>query len=222
MSGADRTRLLAYGDCGVLVEAPDLAGAMRAGAVLRAAHAGDGLDGVVDVVPAARSVLVVAAAPGSRDGVAAAVRRVLAQAGGTSVPPDAGREVRITVRYDGDDLEAVGELTALGADGVVAAHRRAVWTVAFAGFAPGFAYLVDADAGEDGPLVVPRRDEPRTRVPSGAVGLAGPFSGVYPRDSPGGWQLIASTREALWDLGRDPAALLQPGDRVRFVTEDGS
>jgi KipI family sensor histidine kinase inhibitor len=84
--------------------------------------------------------------------------------------------------------------------------------VAFGGFAPGFAYLV----GGDPRLQVPRRDEPRTKVPAGAVGLAGEFSGVYPRQSPGGWQLIGRTDVAMWDLDRDPPALLTAGATVRF------
>ena len=81
------------------------------------------------------------------------------------------------------------------------------------GFAPGFAYLVtDHDR-----LRVPRRATPRTAVPAGAVGLAGEFSGVYPRSSPGGWQLIGSTEAVLWDPEADPPALLRPGAAVRFV-----
>ncbi|MDQ3105761.1 MAG: carboxyltransferase domain-containing protein, partial [Actinomycetota bacterium] len=131
-------------------------------------------------------------------------------------------EVEVAVRYDGPDLDDVGRLTGLLAPGVVEAHSSTRWVVAFAGFAPGFCYLVDADRGEQSPLAVPRRDEPRTSVPAGAVGLAGEFSGVYPRSSPGGWQLIGTTSARLWDLDRDPPALLQPGGRVRFVDEGGS
>jgi KipI family sensor histidine kinase inhibitor len=98
---------------------------------------------------------------------------------------------------------------------VVAAHTQTPWRVGFAGFAPGFGYLV----GGDERLRVPRRSEPRTKVPIGAVGLAGEFSGVYPRESPGGWQLIGHTSEeqaALWDVDRDPPALLTPGQWVQF------
>ena len=90
---------------------------------------------------------------------------------------------------------------------MVAAHTGTPWRVAFGGFAPGFAYLVGGDAR----LQVPRRDSPRTKVPAGAVGLAGEFSGVYPRESPGGWQLIGTTTVAMWDLDRDPPALLAAG-----------
>ncbi|MBK5217693.1 MAG: carboxyltransferase domain-containing protein, partial [Propionibacteriales bacterium] len=81
------------------------------------------------------------------------------------------------------------------------------------GFAPGFAYL----AGGDQRLSVPRRSSPRTRIPAGAVGLAGEFSGIYPRESPGGWQIIGHTDVAVWDVDREPPALLLPGHTVRFV-----
>ena len=90
-----------------------------------------------------------------------------------------------------------------------------LWQVGFGGFAPGFAYLI----GGDPRLRVPRRAEPRTRVPAGSVGLAGEFSGVYPRESPGGWQLVARTSERLWDLRRSTPALLTPGTEVRFVDD---
>jgi KipI family sensor histidine kinase inhibitor len=122
-----------------------------------------------------------------------------------------GETVDIPVVYDGPDLDEVGELTGLGTAGVVDAHTGTPWRVAFGGFAPGFAYLVDGDTRLD----VARRAEPRTRVPAGAVGLAGEFSGVYPRASPGGWQLIGRTETELWSPER--GALLQPGARVRFV-----
>ena len=118
----------------------------------------------------------------------------------------------LAVRYDGPDLAAVAELTGLTTTEVVAAHLASPWTVAFIGFAPGFGYLT----GGDPRLHVPRRDHPRTRVPAGAVGLAGEFSGVYPRSSPGGWQLIGSTDAPMWDVRRHPAALLRPGTPVRF------
>jgi KipI family sensor histidine kinase inhibitor len=121
--------------------------------------------------------------------------------------------VTIETIYDGEDLDDVGVLTGLGRAGVIAAHTGATWTVAFTGFAPGFGYLT----ARGDPLAVPRRNHPRTEVPAGAVGLAGAFSGIYPRASPGGWQLIGRTMAPLWDLHRDPPALLRPGSRVRFV-----
>ena len=95
---------------------------------------------------------------------------------------------------------------------MVAAHTGTPWRVGFGGFAPGFAYLV----GGDSRLEVPRRAEPRTKVPVGSVGLAGEFSGVYPRESPGGWQLIGRTSAELWDIDRESPALLMPGMWVQF------
>jgi KipI family sensor histidine kinase inhibitor len=99
---------------------------------------------------------------------------------------------------------------------VVRAHTGREWTVAFGGFAPGFGYLTGGDAR----LVVPRRTESRTKVPSGSVGLAGEFSGIYPRSSPGGWQLIGRTDLEIWRAERNPPALLRPGVRVRFTEAD--
>ena len=99
-----------------------------------------------------------------------------------------------------------GELTGLGTEGVIAAHSGQLWTVAFAGFAPGFGYMV----GENQALEVPRRSSPRTAVPAGSVALAGNYSAVYPRSSPGGWQLIGRTGARMWDLGREQPALASP------------
>ena len=126
---------------------------------------------------------------------------------------EAGDEIEVPVTYDGPDLADVANHTGLSEDEIVAAHTGTPWTVAFGGFAPGFAYLV----GGDERLVVPRRESPRTSVPAGSVGLAGEFSGVYPRSSPGGWQLIGQTDAEMFDVDRDPPALLAPGARVRFV-----
>jgi len=200
-------RIRAAGDAAVLVELADLAEAHRLYASLRA----DPLPGALDVVPATRTVLVTldrsVTAP---DHVAAALRsRSLADA------PDPGRGelVRLPTSYDGPDLAEVAALTGLAEDEVARRHAGAEWTVAFCGFAPGFAYLTGGDAA----LRVPRRETPRTAVPAGSVGLADGFSGAYPRRMPGGWQLIGRTGAVLWDLDRDPPALLPPGTRVRFV-----
>ena len=117
------------------------------------------------------------------------------------------------MRYDGPDLGEVASLTGLTVADVVAAHTQVPWRVAFGGFAPGFAYLV----GGDPRLRVPRRDTPRVSVPGGSVALAGDFSAVYPRTSPGGWQLIGTSDAVLWDVERQSPALLTPGTAVRFV-----
>jgi KipI family sensor histidine kinase inhibitor len=166
----------------------------------------------VEVVPAASSVLVRPSAPEKLAETRTTVAAILA----TPLPPapsitDAA-EIRIPVVYDGPDLAAVADLTGLGVAGVIAAHTATPWRVAFSGFAPGFAYLADGDAR----LAVPRRSEPRTSAPAGSVGLADGFSGVYPRASPGGWQLIGRTDTVLWDAGRTSPALLTPGAWVRF------
>ncbi|UMG94882.1 carboxyltransferase domain-containing protein [Nocardioides sp. TF02-7] len=177
-------------------------------------------DLVEDVVPGARTLLV-RAAPGVPLG------RLRDRLADTSPPAATGStgstgddlreqvptaEVEVPVTYDGPDLAEVARHTGLREDEVVAAHTGTPWRVAFGGFAPGFAYLV----GGDPRLRVPRRDRPRTTVPAGAVGLAGEFSGVYPRPSPGGWQLIGRTDLPVWDLDLDPPALLAPGATVRF------
>lgn len=205
-------RLLPCGETAVLVEP----GAGRlAGTV--AALAGGAVAEVVEVVPAARTVLVrfssAAALAAGRSRLAALVATIPPR----DPVPDPGRTVPIEVVYDGADLDEVGELTGLGADGVVAAHTGTLWRVAFGGFAPGFAYL----GGGDPRLQVPRRSEPRPLVPAGSVALAGEYSGIYPRTSPGGWQLIGRTSAALWDPARQPPALLRPGWWVQFVAVAG-
>ena len=198
-------RILPYGDHALLVELDDLDSVLALFRGLAATRP----SGVVELVPAARTVAVVVDP------------RILSLSGTRgwierSEPLDANdveeREVVIDVRYDGEDLAEVARLTGLTESDVVAFHTGTPWRVAFGGFAPGFAYLV----GDGATLDVPRRETPRTAVPSGSVGLAGVFSGVYPRSSPGGWQLIGRTDAALWDETADPPALLRPGTVVRF------
>ena len=202
-------RLHACGDVGVLVDlAPDDVLPLRAG-LLAAIDAGNAPSGVLDVVPAERSLLVVLD-PARTDvaGVASWVRST----GPVPVDDAADDEVTVDVRYDGEDLADVAALTGLTVDEVVAAHTASGWRVAFTGFAPGFGYLV----GGDPRLAVPRLATPRTRVPAGAVALADAYCGIYPRTSPGGWRLVGTTEVVLWDVDRDPPALLRPGLRVRF------
>lgn len=165
--------------------------------------------GQVEALAAARTVLMRFVDPAS---AAAAAPRLPLR---TPAAADAGqaREVRVETVYDGEDLAEVARLTGLSTDAVIEAHTGTPWRVAFGGFAPGFFYL----AGGDSRLQVPRRDSPRTAVPAGSVALAGEFSAVYPRRSPGGWQLLGRTTAPLWDLDAAPPALLAPGDTVRFV-----
>ena len=203
--------VLAYGDRGLLVELADTDEVLTWTRVVR----GAALAGVADLVPAARTLLVVLAAEAD----AAAVRASLGGLSGhvDDLEPVEEEVVEVVVRYDGEDLSDVARLTGLSEEEVVEAHVGGEWRVGFGGFAPGFGYLV----GGDPRLEVPRRESARTAVPAGAVGLAGVFSGVYPRESPGGWQLIGTTDAVLWDLERDPPALLRPGVRVRFVPDGG-
>jgi allophanate hydrolase subunit 1 len=197
-------------------------------ALLRSRRAG-GAPPVEDLVPAERTVVVrfdpricsteqvrawITATPSAE----AAESAEVGEAGERGGPGDQGEWVELPVRYDGADLEDVGRLTGLGVEGVVAAHCGTPWTVAFTGFAPGFGYLV----GGDPRLVVPRLATPRVRVPAGSVALAGRYAGVYPRDSPGGWRLLGTTSVQVWDLDRDPPALLRPGLKVRFIPVDSS
>ncbi|MGO4187814.1 carboxyltransferase domain-containing protein [Pseudarthrobacter sp. TAF60_1] len=166
------------------------------------------LPGQVDVLAAAETVMVKADSPAAARRIASLVLEL-----DLTVQSHAeGKLVTIDTVYDGEDLAEVGRLTGLGAEGVVAAHTGQVWTVAFGGFAPGFGYMV----GENQALEVPRRSSPRTAVPAGSVALAGNYSAVYPRKSPGGWQLIGRTAAHMWDLSREQPALAAPGDRVQF------
>ena len=217
------------GETALLAEYPDTA------AVLTAASAIEQLSPpyLVEVVPAERTLLLVGTAardlpaftalldelpvPGAREGTAA--------------------EVQLGIIYDGEDLDEVAALLGMSSQALVAAHSATCWTAAFGGFAPGFAYLlpdpgVPSETGGHrrasrgkAPLEeiprweVPRRAEPRTVVPAGAVGLASRYCGVYPRPSPGGWQLIGHSDATLFDLDRHPPALLAPGVRVRFIPQ---
>lgn len=195
-----------YGAAALLFEAdPDETRAVVA-ALIRRPPAG-----TIDVVPGERTVLV-RVVPGTDLGAVRA--HVLALDRPDAATPAGPIEtVVIPVIYDGADLNRVAELTGLLAAGVVAAHTSSAWTVAFCGFAPGFAYLL----GGDPRLAVPRRDSPRPRVPAGSVALAGSYSAVYPGESPGGWQLIGRTDATVWNLDHDPPARLRPGVRVRFT-----
>ncbi|HET7193978.1 MAG TPA: 5-oxoprolinase subunit PxpB [Nocardioides sp.] len=203
-------RLLPCGDAALLAELDDLSEVLALRSAIDAERDGGGLADVLDVVPAARTVLV------RCHPVVGGLSRVaerLAQLDVTHHTSDEGPQVEIEVYYDGPDLADVAELTGLSEDEVVRLHTEAEWTVAFTGFLPGFGYLV----GGDKRLSVPRRDESRTKVPAGSVGLAGEFTGAYPRESPGGWQLIGRTEAPLWNPDREQPALLAPGTRVTFV-----
>ncbi|MET0976219.1 MAG: allophanate hydrolase subunit 1 [Leifsonia sp.] len=173
-------------------------------------------DGVVDIVPAARTVLVtldpaILPVSSARLWIADAARPSGRPAASTSTGP-----VVIRVHYGGPDLAALAATIGVPAGDLVRRHQAAEWRVAFSGFAPGFGYLVSTDWTFD----VPRLASPRTAVPAGSVGLAGEFTGVYPRESPGGWQLIGRTDAVLWNADAADPALLVPGGVVRFAAAD--
>lgn len=201
-------RVLAYGERAVLVEVEDLPRVVALAGALRGAP----VPGTVDLVPSARTVLVRADRPIDPTAVSEHISRLDPVPDRSSEPAHGRGPVDIEVEYDGEDLDAVAAATGLTRAEVVAAHVGTDWTVAFCGFAPGFAYLIGGDAR----LKVPRRREPRTRVPAGTVALADGYSAVYPSASPGGWQLIGHTGARVWDAERDPPALLLPGTVVRF------
>jgi KipI family sensor histidine kinase inhibitor len=205
-------RFLSVGTDALLVELGSRSRAAAAYQVVRSLLAGgDAPTSVRDVVPAARTVLL--------DGVGDidAWKRVLTAAAldeaDAAADVRAGEDMRVLpVAYDGEDLDVVAAAWGCSADEVVARHSEAVFTVAFCGFAPGFAYCTSEPALP----TVPRRDDPRPRVPSGSVALAAEYCGVYPRAMPGGWQLIGRTDAVMFDPSREPPGLLSPGDRLRF------
>ena len=199
--------VLDYGDQALLLQFDNTIDVLSWAAALRDAA----LPGVVDIVPASRTVLLKLAGPRQQAAVRRRLRTLRVDADMVATAPSVEPMV-IDVVYDGADLAEVADRTGLTTAQVINAHTATPWQVGFGGFAPGFAYLV----GGDPRLSVPRRSEPRSSVPAGAVGLAGEFTGIYPRRSPGGWQLIGHTEVVLWDIDRPNPALLMPGMWVKF------
>lgn len=182
------------------------------------------LPGVRDVAPAYASVCLrydptAWAAPGHMpfDALRIRLERLLRAATTVAAGPshDDAAVIEIPVCYGGDfgpDLDVVAAHAGLSATAVIAAHAAGDYRVAMLGFAPGFAYLLGLDIR----LHTPRRAQPRTRVPAGSVAIGGAQTGIYPRELPGGWQIIGRTTANLFDAERAPPALLAPGQRVRF------
>ena len=219
--------VIEFGDSGVLVELgcePGPEASRRVlGATRRIAAATKAEPGWGRPVPAVTSVLVPVdpVEPGS---AAAAVRLraifavAIDDASAPGPDPATADPIEIPVRYgglDGPDLGVIAATVGWSEDAVVAAHTGRIYTALFLGFAPGFAYLGPLDPG----LVVARRDVPREHVPVGSVAIAGPQTAIYPAESPGGWWIIGRTSFRPWDAGREPAAAIGPGARVRFVAE---
>jgi KipI family sensor histidine kinase inhibitor len=197
--------VLPCGDRALLVEVADGA----AVAAVRAALERDPLPGQRELVPAARTVLVRLDRPPADPDRARLGRLPTRSDAGAQVGAAA---VEFDVVFDGPDLAEVAERAGRPVAAVVEELTGTELEVAFGGFAPGFGYLT----GLPPHLHVPRRATPRTRVPAGSVALAGPYAGIYPQASPGGWQLVGRTDAVLFDPDRDPPALLRPGVRVRF------
>ncbi|MGN6199801.1 carboxyltransferase domain-containing protein, partial [Humibacter sp.] len=206
------------GDRALLVDLPDL----HAVLALRDLLSQSRRAGVDDIVPATRTLAVLFDPKHlSADAVHTWLDRVLERMpvpGSAQEPAPDGDPLVVDVVYDGEDLAEVAGLVGITTDELIRRHTDATWRVAFSGFAPGFGYLVTDDEWFD----VPRRSTPRTRVPAGAVGLAGGFSGAYPREGPGGWQLIGRTDAPLWRPADARPALLAPGTTVRFRAVEAS
>lgn len=182
--------------------------AARLAAVVRAAA----LPGLVDVVPAAATVLVTVQSGADLAALAARLRE-LAATPPPPLPPPSMAELVFDTAYDGPDLADVAALTGLGTAEVIARHSAASYRVGWLGFSPGFGYLTGLDPAL---AAVPRLGTPRVAVPAGSVAIAGGFAAVYPGASPGGWRLLGRSARVIWDPGRDPPAALSPGQRVRF------
>ncbi|MCU4748113.1 5-oxoprolinase subunit B family protein [Streptomyces sp. G-5] len=217
-AAAGGARLRRAGDRGWLVECPGHRPAELALAIRAASWSAE----LREVVPAATTVLVVAEHAAAMERLAGRLTRLLdaaaVDAGGDdedgirSGPLAAARTVVIPVRYDGADLDAVAARAGLTRAEAVRRHTGGRHTVAFFGFAPGFAYL----DGLPEPLRLPRLDSPRARVPAGVVAIAGNQTVVYPGGTPGGWHQIGVTTTRLWDVNATPPNRLAIGDRVVF------
>lgn len=186
----------------------------------RAAHARWSTErprGIIELVPGARTVLVCIDPTTLGLGAAESWLRAhppLAMTAPSATP----RSVTIPIVYDGDDLALVAEHWGCSPEAVAERHQSRDWVCAFIGFAPGFPYLVPAqESPADRLPVVPRRTTSRPSVAAGSVALAAEYCGIYPRSSPGGWQLIGRTDAVLWDSGRSEPALVTPGTLVRFT-----
>lgn len=200
-------RIRRVGSAALLIECADPAQAHAWHAELHRRRAGGELI-AVEIVPGARSVLL----DGLPDAAAAAAL-VAELPPPPPVPTTDGQLVTVPTVYDGADLPAVAAHWQVDVSAAVDRLAATELRVAFCGFAPGFAYLT----GLPPRLAVPRRPDPRPRVPAGSVGLAGEYAGIYPSASPGGWQLVGRTDVVLFDVRRDPPALLPPGTRVRLA-----
>ena len=206
--------IVQLGDSALIVRVDDSLGEVLATmGKLEAAN----ISGVSDIAPAFASVALFLESPEQLDACREAVRVTLGKkrrASGATVKP---RVIEVPVCYAAEfapDLETVAQHCGLAPNEVVACHAAARYGVRCVGFTPGFPFL----GGLPSKLATPRRKSPRVAVPAGSVAIGGPQTGIYPLRSPGGWNIIGRTPLRLFDVTRDPAALLRAGDRVRFVS----
>lgn len=194
----------------LMVDLPDLSTVMNWHAYLKA----NPLNRQTDVIAAARTVLLTFDSPKATRAAADTLAQLKPRAADAGTP----RDIEIAVLYDGADTASLASTLKMSVEDLIEWHTSTTWVAAFGGFAPGFTYCVPEDPARA--LSVPRLQSPRTEVPNGAVALAGEFSAVYPRTSPGGWQLIGTTRTPMWDSAATPPALVSPGDRVHYRAVD--
>ena len=202
---------LPVGRRGILLELSDseFSDPVAVATAVRHLARGRGIE-LSEVVPGASTVLVLA------DDEMGIVGLVSGLADLPAVQLSAERSwdvLELAARYDGPDLISVADASGLSVEEVVRRHSSVTYRAAFTGFAPGFAYLV----GLDPALRLPRRDTPRSAVPKGSLAVADIYTAVYPRRSPGGWHLLGTVDVSVFDVDREPAALLGPGQMVRFV-----
>ena len=205
-------RIVAFGEGGLLIELEqriDPPIAARAAAIADRWEAlGHG-----PAVPTYAAVLVrfdpLALDPREAEDAARGIVATVAEAR----PAGTGRTIEVPTRYDGPDLEETARLSRLSIEALISAHSGREYLAYFLGFMPGYAYCGTLDPR----IVAPRLASPRARVPAGSVGIADGQTAVYPVTSPGGWRLIGRTDVRLWDVRREPPALLAPGAAVRFV-----
>jgi KipI family sensor histidine kinase inhibitor len=202
------------GDHAVLLELPDNASVHATARVASSRFSGQ----LVEIVPGHCTLLLVGRAETSLSDLKTLASDASTFKSDRDAIADTGlAPLTVPVRYDGVDLEVVATALGLSREGVVQLHSRAVYTVAFMGFSPGFPYLVVEGRDEASRLLeLSRLATPRIDVPVGAVAVAAGYCGIYPRSSPGGWNLLGRTDVVLFDPERKAPALLEPGARVRF------
>lgn len=200
-------RFLPAGPNAVLVEVADLGQVRGLQAEIERRRAQGWAPSLVDVVAGARTILLDGVTDPAR--LASDIRSWTVR----PVPRETGPVIEIACTYQGPDLPEIAAQWQVPVPEAVRIHAGTLYEVAFCGFGPGFAYLTGISEQRS----VARRDSPRKLVPAGSVALGGRYTAIYPWPSPGGWQLIGHTDAAVWDPDREPAALLSPGRRVRFI-----